>query len=457
MNRGDDLQQGSSPRLPRVILTALGSRGDVNPLLALAARLQQRGAETRVLLAGGYESVAAAMGIRAEPVIEAARFKALLEHPDLWHPYRGPRLLLRDVVMGHWNALWSRLEQHVNGAGARGPAETVVISHPLDMAGRVLRDLHPQLTQLSVQLAPLMIRSGEDPPRLGSGVLGMRRPGWWFLLQCALADRLLIRGWLERPLNAHRAAIDLPEVRHPLASWCFSPDGVLCLYPQWYGPPPRDRRFFHAGFPLFDGPEAGRSEARADALTAPLANATGERRPLVFTAGTAHRQARTFFASAVHACQQLDLPGLLLTGQRSLLPRALPPRVRHVEYVPLGQLLPGCRAIVHHAGIGTTSQALASGTPQVVCPMAFDQFDNAMRVRRAGCGIELPMRRVTPRRLTAALRSVLQQADQGSLRCSGVADRLEEGTLAIDRAADWVLRQYRVKSERNSCFAHPAR
>jgi len=48
--------------------------------------------------------------------------------------------------------------------------------------------------------------------------------------------------------------------------------------------------------------------------------------------------------------------------------------------------LPHCAAIVHHGGIGTTSQALAAGIPQLIRPMAFDQFDNANRIEKLGCG-----------------------------------------------------------------------
>src|SRR6202012_1799180 len=55
-------------------------------------------------------------------------------------------------------------------------------------------------------------------------------------------------------------------------------------------------------------------------------------------------------------------------------------------YVPLRALLPRCAALVHHGGIGTTAEALRAGVPQVIVPLAFDQFDNAARVRALGAG-----------------------------------------------------------------------
>src|SRR6266511_238186 len=44
------------------------------------------------------------------------------------------------------------------------------------------------------------------------------------------------------------------------------------------------------------------------------------------------------------------------------------------------------RAIVHQGGVGTTGQALHSGRPVLIVPHAHDQFDNAARVVRLGCG-----------------------------------------------------------------------
>jgi UDP:flavonoid glycosyltransferase YjiC (YdhE family) len=44
---------------------------------------------------------------------------------------------------------------------------------------------------------------------------------------------------------------------------------------------------------------------------------------------------------------------------------------------------------VSHGGIGTLSQALAAGIPQLVMPLAFDQFDNAVRLKRLGVAATL--------------------------------------------------------------------
>jgi UDP:flavonoid glycosyltransferase YjiC (YdhE family) len=65
---------------------------------------------------------------------------------------------------------------------------------------------------------------------------------------------------------------------------------------------------------------------------------------------------------------------------------SLPNGVRHFDYVPLSKVLPRSTALIHHGGIGTMSQAIAAGIPQLIIPTSHDQPDNAVRVRRLGIG-----------------------------------------------------------------------
>jgi UDP:flavonoid glycosyltransferase YjiC (YdhE family) len=75
-----------------------------------------------------------------------------------------------------------------------------------------------------------------------------------------------------------------------------------------------------------------------------------------------------------------------------------------MSYASFRQLLPHCSAIVHHGGVGTTSQAMAAGIPQVIRPLAFDQFDNAARVESLRCGRWLRREKDLAETLAAALR-----------------------------------------------------
>jgi UDP:flavonoid glycosyltransferase YjiC (YdhE family) len=101
---------------------------------------------------------------------------------------------------------------------------------------------------------------------------------------------------------------------------------------------------------------------------------------------------------------------LLLTRHKDQLPKQLPATVRHELYAPFGRLLPRCAALVHHGGIGTTSQALRAGVPQLMMPMSHDQFDNAVRVRRLGAGGEVKRNRYRADRVASELARLVDSA-----------------------------------------------
>ncbi len=66
----------------------------------------------------------------------------------------------------------------------------------------------------------------------------------------------------------------------------------------------------------------------------------------------------------------------------------LPANIRTVDYIPLGQLLPTCAAIIHHGGGGTYAAAVAHKVPQIVLPKHFGDFlDNARYVAERGAGV----------------------------------------------------------------------
>ncbi len=112
------------------------------------------------------------------------------------------------------------------------------------------------------------------------------------------------------------------------------------------------------------------------------------------------------------------------------------------RYVPLAALLPRCRALVHHGGIGTASLAYAAGVPQVVTPFAHDQFDNAQRVAASGCGVRLDAP-VRGEPLARALARVLGDAAMAA-RCAEVRARMAAQPDGCDEAARFIERFVRA-------------
>src|SRR6185312_17354357 len=107
--------------------------------------------------------------------------------------------------------------------------------------------------------------------------------------------------------------------------------------------------------------------------------------PIVFTLGSsAVWVARDFFQESIDAAKRLGRRAVLLIGDERNLPRSLPEGVIAVDYVPYQSILPRACVVVHHGGVGTTSQALLAGVPTLIVPFAFDQSDNAEHARKLG-------------------------------------------------------------------------
>jgi rhamnosyltransferase subunit B len=86
-------------------------------------------------------------------------------------------------------------------------------------------------------------------------------------------------------------------------------------------------------------------------------------------------------------------------------------------------------AFVHHGGIGTLSQGLAAGVPQLIMPMGHDQPDNARRLVRLGAGDVLPPKRFTPERVAEKLRHLIRDAEIAAA-CARVKALCREGNPA---------------------------
>jgi UDP:flavonoid glycosyltransferase YjiC (YdhE family) len=81
--------------------------------------------------------------------------------------------------------------------------------------------------------------------------------------------------------------------------------------------------------------------------------------------------------------------------------------------------------LVHHGGIGTLSQALAAGIPQLVVPFSHDQPDNADRIKRLGVGLSIHPRAYKTDRVAHTLKRLLSH-EAGKEWCKEIARRFHE-------------------------------
>jgi UDP:flavonoid glycosyltransferase YjiC (YdhE family) len=278
-------------------------------------------------------------------------------------------------------------------------------------------------------LQPGLLPSVCAPPVMPALPLPPWTPRWaghiyWRMVDAA-GDLLI-----GRELNRVRDSLGLPPVRR-IFRWWLSPQLVIGMFPEWYAAPQADwpPQLRLAGFPCFDG--AASAGLPADLVEFCRAAAP----PIAFTLGTGMMHAAEFFHAAVEACGMLGRRGILLTRHAHQLPTPLPRDVRHVAFAPFQELLPLCAAVVHHGGVGTVARALAAGTPQLVLPLAWDQPDNAARVRKLGAGSSLGPRHRSAVRLAAALAEQLKSEAQA--RCRALSARFRDED-ALERATVWL-------------------
>lgn len=406
---GSTADVAPSPRRRDVLLVAVGSSGDVHPFAGLGAALAARGHRVSLVTAGYFRGLAERLGIECIDPLPDVDFAEMIRDPAIWHPLRGPGRILDLAVRPLVEPIYRTL-------AARASGDTVVVASSLAFGARIAQE-RLGLPLVTVHLSPVLFRSLVQGPRVPGlavhrGPLWSRRLQWW--LADLFADRA-IRPWLE-PV---RSSLGLPPVRGVIRDWFHSPLRVLGMFPGWFAPPQPDwpARTTLVGFPLYS--EEGATPPPDDVQEFLAAGPP----PIVFTPGSANVFGHRFFAAAADACRRLGRRGLLLTRFAEQVPRDLPAGVRHVDFVPFRWLLPQAAAVVHHGGIGSLSQGLAAGIPQLLMPQGFDQFDNRDRAVRLGVARWLPERRFTGRAVAAELDRLCGDPLVAA-RCRDVADRL---------------------------------
>jgi UDP:flavonoid glycosyltransferase YjiC (YdhE family) len=381
----------------RFLLTPVGSGGDVHPFVGIGRALQARGHEVILFGAEPHRKVVEQGGIEFVATVTTEQYHAATLDPDLWHPRLGVKTVLRMITPALESSFQSLREQYVAG-------RTMLVGHPLGFHTRTLEDLVGG-PAASIQLAPSSIRTSHQMPALPPGIDLSWMPGWMKSAFWFLADRT-VDPWILPALNRLRSTQGLPPVRRIFAGWINSPKLTLGLFPEWFGPQQPDwpASFRHASFPLWDDPAGDHIDAELAAFLDRGAP------PVVVSPGTANRHASAFFSAATAALTRLGLRGLFLTGYPEQVPTELPGTIMVRRYAPFSEVLPRAAAFIHHGGIGTLAQGLASGKPQLIMPMAFDQPDNALRATRLGVARWLSPRKFTADRVTAALQELLENA-----------------------------------------------
>lgn len=415
----------------RIVFATFGSLGDLHPYVPLALELKRRGHDPVIASFDVYREAIEGAGIAFVAMRPAAdalgdRIEVLRR---LFTDHRGPEYLVRSLFMPHLRASFDDLWQATEGAD-------LLVTHPIAFAGPLVAEKRG-MPWASTVLAPLSLFSAIDPPLFAAApfLYSVRRLGvtpyrWVF----ALAKRMA--GAWEKPLHALRAELGIPSARLAQFEGQYSPRLNLALFSPLIAAPQADWPANTAlcGFPRYDGPPLDPGiQAGLDAFLA-----AGDP-PLVFGLGSsAVMIADDFWDHAIEAAQRLERRAILITGEPLPATRRLPPTVTAFDSLPYSTAFPRAAAIIHSGGIGTLAQALASGRPQLVVPVAFDQADNARRAARLGSARVLPFKKATAAPLVRELEALFAGSEYAS-RARAVASEVQRETAART-ACDWLER-----------------
>jgi UDP:flavonoid glycosyltransferase YjiC (YdhE family) len=106
------------------------------------------------------------------------------------------------------------------------------------------------------------------------------------------------------------------------------------------------------------------------------------------------------------------------------------------EFLPQTNILPLVDLVITHGGNNTTTEAMHFGTPMIVLPLFWDQYDNAARVHETGHGIRLDTYRCTADQLADAISSLLDDHELG--RRSTLESTAIRSGDGVRRAADLI-------------------
>jgi sterol 3beta-glucosyltransferase len=399
-----------------ITLLTVGSRGDVQPFLALALGLQQAGHQPTLAAPLDAEKLVRSYGVPYAPM--HADYQALASSEQGRASLAGnPRALLQA-----YRDFQGIMRTLLDDAWAAAQGSDALVYHPKVLAGA---DIAQRLALPCWLAAPV--------PMLTRNLGGMlNRASYAANRAAVLSFQGVLNSWrrdtlglpprspFEHPFRQHGAPLptlysisphvlprpaDWPADAHLTGYWLL-PDAT-----DWT-PPPALQTFLAAGPPpvyVGFGSMTGRDPAATTALVLEALAQSGQR-------------------------------GIIAAGWGGLRADELPDTIYMLESAPHSWLFPRCAAVVHHGGAGTTAAGLHAGRPTVICPFFGDQPFWGQRVAALGVGpAPIPQKQLTAAGLAAAIREASSNtAMQQRAADLGAALQREDG---VQRAVELLTAQ----------------
>lgn len=434
--------------MSRILLTTLGSLGDLHPYIALGLGLRDRGHDIVFVTIKDYQAAIEAVGFEFQPLGEELMNVADPEMVAMMMDrHKGTERVFKDYLMVNL-----RDNYHHLLAAAKGV--DFIVAHEVVFAAPLVAEML-KIDWATGILAPGSFFSAYDPFVLPPYpfVAKLRWLGPKVNRLIRDSAKIVTRNWGD-PVRQLRQELGLAPLQgNPIIDAKYSPELVLALFSAVVGAPQPDwpPHTVQTGFPFYDRG----SDRPSDELQRFLAVGTP---PIVFTLGSAAVVAPgRFFQVSIEAAIRLNRRAVLLIGNNP--PSELPPELIAIDYAPYSYIFPRAAAIVHQGGIGTTAQALRSGRPTLIMPYSHDQPDNAARAERLGTSSTISRENYTVDRAVKALSALLtdpsyttraaeigrivSSEDGIGLACETILSRLagsaKIGSRAVDRSGDGKL------------------
>lgn len=410
-----------------VVMLAVGSRGDVQPLLVLASALSRRGIEARVLATSDYTTLARQFGAELVPI--DARIADLVAQTRTGS---GRIAVATEGGQAHLLRRWVARSAHAIADAVL----STVREGDVVLTGILTRDAAVALAEARGCRPVTVIFTGQLPTTSReSHYFGHRFRTWsrynafWCQVNWSVASML---GSPASRRIRRRLGLDVPGRTEATTRADAYP--ILVAASPVVVPPARDwPASAHQTGALVESPPVGG-------------------RP--FDAGLPHEVAAFLRAgpppvyvgfgsmtdSAGHHALGRIVEAARLTGRRIVTPVVtgvtaglVGPSVLAVDPLAHDLLFPAMAALIHHGGAGTTYAGLRAGVPSAAVPFGVDQTYHADRLHALGVGCDpVPVRRLTSRRLAAMIRTMTQGG-----AASGYADRAAQLGV-VTRAEDGV-------------------
>lgn len=415
----------------KILISTFGSRGDVQPYLALAVGLQGAGHRVTLATSYNYTEWIQAYGVNTHPT--PFNLQEVMQRPEIQTILRSGNLIrqvrvMRDIMRQSAEAqdeVWTAIQdadfviQSPTASGALEAASTLgmpaVFASPLPFAPTrafpsfflALRgSLGGGYNALTHTLMHRVMWSAMGAPvtnRLRKK-LGLRP--WRSYAELLASGRRLGTPWLYG-FSAHviPKPADWAEDQHITGYW------FLDSPPGWR--PPADLvRFLDSGPP-----------------------------PVYVGFGSmSHEDPARQTRLALRALELSGQRGVLLTGWGGITRHAAPTNVFFSDNVPHAWLFPRMAAVIHHGGAGTTGAGLRAGVPNIITPFANgDQAAWADRVAQLGVGPRVPgIKQLTAEKLAEALHTTVTDSTlRARAAALGEKIRAEDG---VARAVDIIER-----------------